>query len=134
MIDLHAHNFVHVKTSLRAHCVHAHHCARNLLSPGIFGKSNEIVTKSFLHLFVTKGLQECRYHKNGTKKNLKNGTTTVTIIHYSLFIEPIKCILTRCSHMGEMLNVNRPWPGQIVHPAFGPWLLLGNSNGKLFLL
>ena len=66
------------------------------------------------------------------KKYLKNGTTTVTIIHYSLFIEPIKCILTRCSYMGEMLNVNRPWPVQIVHPAFGPWLLLWNINGKLF--
>ena len=33
LIDLHAHNFVHAKTSLRACCMHAHHCARNLSSP-----------------------------------------------------------------------------------------------------
>ena len=33
LIDLHARNFVHAKTSLRARCVHACHCVRNLLSP-----------------------------------------------------------------------------------------------------
>ena len=34
LIDLHARNSVHAKTSLCARCVHACHCARNLLSPG----------------------------------------------------------------------------------------------------
>ena len=33
LIDLHAHNFVHAKTSVRAWCMHARHCARNLSSP-----------------------------------------------------------------------------------------------------
>ena len=33
LIDLHAHNFVHAKTSLHARCVNACHHARNLLSP-----------------------------------------------------------------------------------------------------
>ena len=34
LTDLHAHNFMRAKTSLRACCVQAHHCAHNLLSPG----------------------------------------------------------------------------------------------------
>ena len=34
-IDLHARNFVHAKTFLRARCVHARHCARNLQSPAL---------------------------------------------------------------------------------------------------
>ena len=33
MIDLRAHNFVHVKTSLRARCMHARNRAHNLSSP-----------------------------------------------------------------------------------------------------
>ena len=33
LIDLPAHNFVHMKTSLHAHCVHARHHAHNLSSP-----------------------------------------------------------------------------------------------------
>ena len=33
LIDLRARNFVHAKTFLCAHCVHALHHARNLLSP-----------------------------------------------------------------------------------------------------
>ena len=33
LTDLRAHNFVHVKISLCAHCVHARHHAPNLLSP-----------------------------------------------------------------------------------------------------
>ena len=39
LTDLCAHNFVHVKTSLPAHCMHAQHRAHNLLSPDniIFG-------------------------------------------------------------------------------------------------
>ena len=32
LIDLHACNFVHAKTSLHARCLHARHCAHNLLS------------------------------------------------------------------------------------------------------
>ena len=35
-IDLHAHNFVHAKTSLRTHCVHARNRGRNLLKNGFF--------------------------------------------------------------------------------------------------
>ena len=27
LIDLHVHNFIHLKTSLHARCVHAHHLA-----------------------------------------------------------------------------------------------------------
>ena len=34
LIDLHARNFLHAKTSLRARCVHARDRARNLSSPG----------------------------------------------------------------------------------------------------
>ena len=33
LIDLRAHNFMHAKTSLHAHCLHARHCACSLLSP-----------------------------------------------------------------------------------------------------
>ena len=33
LFDLHALNFVHAKISFHALCVHAHHCAHNLLSP-----------------------------------------------------------------------------------------------------
>ena len=33
LIDFCARNFVHGKSSLRACCVHARHCARNLSSP-----------------------------------------------------------------------------------------------------
>ena len=33
LIDLHARNFVHAKTSLRAPCPYARHRARNLSSP-----------------------------------------------------------------------------------------------------
>ena len=33
LIHLRARNFVHAKTTLRAHCVHAHHRAHNLSSP-----------------------------------------------------------------------------------------------------
>ena len=33
LIDLCAHNFVHMKTSFHGRCVHACHCARNLSSP-----------------------------------------------------------------------------------------------------
>ena len=33
LIDLHARNFAHTKTSLRARCMHARHRARNLSSP-----------------------------------------------------------------------------------------------------
>ena len=33
LTDLRARNFMHTKTSLRAHCMHAHHHARNLPSP-----------------------------------------------------------------------------------------------------
>ena len=33
LIDLHARNFAHAKTSLRARCMYARHRARNLSSP-----------------------------------------------------------------------------------------------------
>ena len=36
LIDLRARNFVHVKTSLRARCVHARHRACNLSRPDTF--------------------------------------------------------------------------------------------------
>ena len=34
LIHLRACDFMHAKISLHACCVHAHHCARNLSSPG----------------------------------------------------------------------------------------------------
>ena len=34
-IDLRAHHFMNVKTSLRARCVHARHHARNMSSPDL---------------------------------------------------------------------------------------------------
>ena len=36
LIDLHARNFMHAKTSLRACCMHARHRALNLSSPGSY--------------------------------------------------------------------------------------------------
>ena len=36
LIDLHACNLVHAKTSLHAHCMHTCHCAHNLSSPVIY--------------------------------------------------------------------------------------------------
>ena len=39
LIDLHAHNFEHSKTSLLLHCLHGHHHKHNLSSPYV--KRNE---------------------------------------------------------------------------------------------
>ena len=35
LIDLHAHNFEHSKTSLLPHCLHGHHHKHNLPSPDV---------------------------------------------------------------------------------------------------
>ena len=35
LIDLHAHNFEHSKTSLLLHCLHGHHHNHNLSSPDV---------------------------------------------------------------------------------------------------
>ena len=35
LIDLHAHNFEHSKTSLLPHCLHGHHHKHNLSSPDV---------------------------------------------------------------------------------------------------
>ena len=61
LIDLGAHNFVHMKTSLHACCMHTCHRAHNLLSP-------EIVCILFYLL-----QNECsEYHQQTSCKYLKN--------------------------------------------------------------
>ena len=50
LINLHAHNFVQVKISLHACCMHTCHCAHNLASPedGLFLCLSKKITKSIL--------------------------------------------------------------------------------------
>ena len=47
LIHLHAHNFVHVKTSLHAWCMHTCHCVCNLSSS---------VTEIFFHIFFLSSI------------------------------------------------------------------------------
>ena len=68
MIDLRAHNFMHVKISLHARCVHTRHCVHNLLSP-----VNEAVL-----IFVSPYFQFCLHAE------------TVMAAHFSFVIEGIK--------------------------------------------
>ena len=51
LIDLLSHNFVHVKTSVCARCMHTHHHAHNQLSPAKYPKLvpvSSVVCKSFI--------------------------------------------------------------------------------------
>ena len=53
LVDLHAHNFVHLKTHLRACCVHGRQCAHNLWSPETSEQKNLYSKKKFVFLIVS---------------------------------------------------------------------------------
>ena len=44
LIDLRACNFLHVKTSLCASCVHARHCSRNLLNSDYWALKGQYIS------------------------------------------------------------------------------------------